>query len=71
MIPASFPLPACLTAGSLARLARAYPAQVAGALLALPQGAAARAWDWAPSREVERLMREAPVGPDRRTNGGR
>ena len=65
MIPASFPLPVCCTADSLARLARAYPAQVAGALLALPQGEAVRAWDCERPAEIDRIMRRRPVGPER------
>jgi hypothetical protein len=38
-----------------------------GELPEMPQGEAVRAWDWERSREVEKLMRMPPVGPERRT----
>lgn len=64
MIPATFRLADCLSARSLAALARAYPATMA-ALAREPQPADAWAC-WEPAAAVERIMRERPEGPQRR-----
>jgi hypothetical protein len=38
-----------------------------GDLPELPQGAAVRAWDWERPKQIAKIMRQVPVGPERQT----
>ena len=38
-----------------------------GELPELPQGEAVRAWDWERPREIDRIIRQKPCGPERRS----
>jgi hypothetical protein len=38
-----------------------------GDLPEMPQGEAVRAWDWERPKEIDRIIRQQPVGPERRT----
>jgi hypothetical protein len=38
-----------------------------GDLPEMGQNDAVRAWDWERSREIDRIIRQKPVGPERRT----
>jgi len=38
-----------------------------GDLPELPQGEAVRAWDWERPAQIDRLIRQCPVGPERRS----
>ena len=62
-----FPFVACLTQGSLITLAATWPDVVARAARQTPIEPDYRWWDVAPDAEYERVMRQVPVGRERRT----
>ena len=63
-----FPFTACLTPRSLATLAATWPDAVArAARQTMPALPSYRWWDAPVDEECERVMRLAPVGPERRT----
>ena len=65
MIPTTFPFPDLLTPASLALLAARYPAQVAAACRrSLPP--AMGEWDRPTDPEIERIMKQPPMAPERR-----
>jgi hypothetical protein len=70
MLDARFRVIDRLPVPSLAALSRTWPdvlAAIARELPPLPQGDAVRAWDWERPKEIDHIIRQQPVGPERRT----
>ena len=56
-----------LSLPALTALTRTWPEVLASIARELPQGEAVRAWDWERPAQIDRLIRQVPVGPERRT----